>query len=269
MHTCLYIFVHVCVCLCMCVCIKMCVCMYTPIKTNLKLYICLQVIAHWSSPAPELKLLPAKLIPVVQNICSQQCVDPKELSAIHTHSSGLGKLILYDKTFQAGNRGTSEAGNGCVSLCDKTVALLKTVLQKAQAGLTGKSTVTTKPRQSNWQPTEDMIRTGTFAPSHPVFRSLPFFKYDYLNRQQVERYARNKEEALKSIYAERAAISQRLGSTCNKHKTRQNVLSSGVFTILCNNCGLIEYFELMCKPESPATPARALFHRKWRPNDHS
>ena len=61
--------------------------------------------------------------------------------------------------------------------------------------------------------------------------------------------------------------SQRMGSTCQKHKTRQTVLSSGVFTMICNKCGVIEYFELMCQPESPATPARALFHRSWRPAD--
>jgi hypothetical protein len=58
-----------------------------------------------------------------------------------------------------------------------------------------------------------------------------------------------------------------MGATCKKYKTKKTALSSGVFTIFCNRCGVCEYFELMCTPESPATPGKALFHRVWRKAD--
>ena len=231
----------------------------------------MQVIAHWSSPAPELKLLPAKVIPVVERVCMSGCISLDDHNIILTHSAGLVRLIQYDEVVQQrkGNGLGQSLGAEHASrpVSAELLALLKVMLQKARAGLTGKSRVTTVPWSTSLQPMEDMLRTGTYAPHHPVFRSLPFFKYDYLNKQQVERYALNKEEELRNMRAERTALSQRMGSTCNKLKTKQKVLSSGVFTILCNRCGIIEYFELMCQPESPATPARALFHRIWRPAD--
>lgn len=219
----------------------------------------MQVISHWSTPAPELKLLPAKLIPTIEKLCETAVLTPEDQCAIITHSVCLSKLIQHGQS--------SSACLGGVKLSPQLTSLLRVVVQKAKAGLSGKSKVSTQPWKSTQQPFEEMVCTGTYGPSHPVFRQMPFFRYDYLNKQQVARYARNKDKELQQLKDELKDQAQRMGSTCKKYKTRQTVLTSGIFTILCNRCGIIEYFELMCKSESPATPARALFHRAWRSAD--
>lgn len=222
-----------------------------------------QVLGHWSTSAPELKLLPGKLLPMVQDICATSVITPAQHCKILTHSLCLAKLIQHDK-YQPQVLGLNAQN---ITLSDNLTALLRVICVKAKAGLSGKSKVTTKPWKSPYQPFEEMVCTATYGPAHPVTQCLPFFKYDYQNKQQVVRYAINKNKELEELNQELKDQSQRMGGTCKKYKTRQTVLSSGIFTMLCNRCGIIEYFELMCKPESPAVPARALFHRTWRGAD--
>lgn len=150
---------------------------------------------------------------------------------------------------------------------ENLLLLLNVMLTKARASLAGKSSVVTEPWVCDMPPFENMLRTGAWAPMHPAFRRLPYFTYDHQNRQQVLRYAKNKQEELAHMRSELSKQSVRMGATCNKYKTKKTSLTSGVFTIFCNRCGIIEYFELMCTPESPATPARAFFHRVWRDAD--
>ena len=156
-----------------------------------------------------------------------------------------------------------QAASGALPLSSHTVALLNVMLRKSRACVDGKTPIVPRPWQSTQMPFKDM----PFGPDHPAVRRLPFFKYDHVCKQGRQRYAKNRDKELDDTDSWLREQSQRMGSTCQKHKTRQTVLSSGVFTMICNKCGVIEYFELMCQPESPATPARALFHRSWRPAD--
>ena len=233
------------------VCVCVCLCMYAYS----------QVIGHWSSPAPELKLLPAKLIPTVEKIVEKSLLTPEHTSLISQHSQGLFNLFRHDIQ----RLGTQHASSEKVST--RLVQLLTVMLSKAKAGLVAKTTVVTEPWMCDMPPFENMLRTASYGPSHPVFRRLPFFKYDYYNKQQVARYAKNRQAELEGMQSELSKQSVRMGATCNKYKTKKTSLTSGVFTIFCNRCGIIEYFELMCQPESPATPARALLHRVWRESD--
>jgi len=222
-----------------------------------------QVVGHWATCAPELKLLPANLITCVQSICQASSITPAEHTLIVTHSTCLGKLIQHGTCTEQ----TLDTQSGAKSLSQRLVALLKVMIQKSQACLTGKTPIIPRDWHSTQMPFEEMVCSGTFGPAHPACCCLPFFKYDYECKQEVERYAKNRAQELSDLDQVLREQSQRMGSTCQKHKTKQTVLSSGVFTILCNRCGVIEYFELMCQPESPATPARAIFHRAWRPSD--
>jgi len=219
-----------------------------------------QVIGHWATPAPELKLLPANLFPCLEDIIKASSITPTQLSLILTHSMCLAKLLQHCTPGM-------QAASGALPLSSHTVALLNVMLRKSRACVDGKTPIVPRPWQSTQMPFKDMLCTGTFGPDHPAVRRLPFFKYDHVCKQGRQRYAKNRDKELDDTDSWLREQSQRMGSTCQKHKTRQTALSSGVFTMICNRCGMIEYFELMCQPESPATPARALFHRSWRPAD--
>ena len=221
----------------------------------------MQVIGHWSSPAPELKLLPAKLIPVIDDVVKTSELKPEQNLLICQHSQGLFSLFKRD------NHGLQDEQKTTVEVSAPLVNLLNVMLSKARAGLKGRNPVVTQPWLCEMPPTENMLRTASYGPHHPVFRKLPYFKYDYYNKQQVVRYAKNKQKGLVKMRKELSRQSVRMGATCNKYKSKNTSLTSGVFTIFCNRCRIIEYFELMCQPESPATPARAFFHRVWRDAD--
>ena len=220
-----------------------------------------QVIGHWSSPAPELKLLPAKIISVVEQIVQTSVLTPSQNTLICQHSEGLYNLLMHDNQVLETQQATP------ATLSPPLVKLLTVMLSKANAGLTGRNPVVTHPWSSDMPPFEDMIRTASYGPCHPVFRVLPYFAYDHNNKQQVIRYAKNRRGELEKMRSELSRQLMCMGATCNKHKTKEMLLTSGVFTIFCNRCAIIEYFELMCQPGSPATPARALFHRVWRSAD--
>jgi hypothetical protein len=216
------------------------------------------VIGHWSTPAPELKLLPAKLFPVIHDVIATRVLSPGAHHKIVQHSEGLHKLFKHAKPNLDAQ--TQE-------LPSNFLDLLGVILLKAQAALKGESHVHTVFYKSELQPMEEMLTTGTFGPDHPAFQRLPFFKYDYECKRDCAYDAKVRDRERKQHQAEMDAQSMRMGATCKKYKTKKTSLSSGVFTIFCNRCGVCEYFELMCSPESPATPGKALFHRVWRKAD--
>ena len=220
-----------------------------------------QIIGHWSSPAPELKLLPAQLIPVAQDIVETHMVRPQDVPLICQHSRGFFLLLAHDQ------KALELEISSPVAVSQSLVSLLTVMISKSKAGLTGKDQVVTRPWSCGMPPFEEMLRTASYGPCHPVFRQLPYFMYDHLNKQQVIRYAKNRQIELQQLRLSLAKQSVRMGTTCNKFKTKNTSLTSGVFTIFCNSCSILEYFELMCRAESPATPARALFHRVWRDVD--
>ena len=113
------------------------------------------------SPAPELKLLPAKLLPVVQGV-----VDTGKLTAaahrqILQHSLGLHMLIKHAKP-----QVDASIQQADIHLPEHLLQVLNVILRKSRSALTGQSTVPTVPWKSAQRPMEGMIKTGAFGPPH-------------------------------------------------------------------------------------------------------
>ena len=117
-----------------------------------------------------------------------------------------------------------------------------------------------------------MIKTGIYAPTHPVIRTFPYFRQDYLSN--MSRTSRRNKETNKQNDAREEAMhllrvqSERMGATCNKYKAKHRALTPGLFTVFCGSCGVCEAVELMPSFESPATAFRMFAHRAWRSDDY-
>jgi hypothetical protein len=229
----------------------------------------LRVLAHWGCPDPELKFLSPPVFKVVQRIIDADGrFSQHDLPPIALYADGLHSLIIYDARV---NPHLAEEGK----LSSEMVSLLKASLRIAQSSLQSKSFVEGKPvtqpfdRKSHFRSDfEEMVKTGIFAPTHPVMRTFPYFRQDYLSSMSSTRrrnkQSQERDEALHLLRVQ----SERMGATCNKYKTRQRALTPGLFTVFCGSCGVCEAVELMPVFESPVTAFRMFAHRAWRADDY-
>jgi hypothetical protein len=205
----------------------------------------------------------------VQRIIDQQGqLSQNDLQPIALYADGLHSLVVYDRLV---NPLLAEQGK----LSSELLSLLKTSLRIAQSSLRSKSFVqgqpVTKPfdRKSHFQTDfEEMVKTGIYAPTHPVMRTFPYFRQDYLaGMSQTRRTKKQSVEREEAVHLLRVQ-SERMGATCNKYKARQRALTPGLFTVFCGSCGVCEAVELMPAFESPVTAFRMFAHRAWRADDY-
>jgi hypothetical protein len=166
-----------------------------------------------------------------------------------------------------------KAGKGQISIRLKN--LLELSLRVAQAGLRGqpdKPGCVSKPWDGgDMTEFERFIRTGTWAPQHPVIRTLSPFRYDYLNEMARTRQDKNTDAAQSKVRVEALKVldeqAKSLGTSCTKFRTSHRALTPGLFTVFCAGCGVCECLEMMDHSECPLVPFRELAHRAWRPAD--
>jgi hypothetical protein len=172
----------------------------------------------------------------------------QDMESIVMFGDALHDLIVYDCVE---NQHSDVVQEGKVSR--DLVALLKLCLRVARASL--RSTSRVESGQSVTQPFdrrlhyrndfEEFIRTGVYAPSHPVIRTFPYFRQDYLAHMDSSRRRKAGQEQKCEAAEILRKQSERMGQTCNKYKTRQRALTPGLFTVFCGGCGVCEAFEMM------------------------
>jgi len=114
---------------------------------------------------------------------------------------------------------------------------------------------------------DQFVRTCTFAPTHPVLRTLPYFKQDYIAQMSGSSRRKTKKNETKAAREELRRQSEMMGQTCNKYKTKQRALTPGMFTVFCGGCGVCVAFEMMPIFESPVTAFKTFLHRAWTIED--
>ena len=219
------------------------------------------VLAHWGCPDPEIKLVPPNVFEEVSRIIREKSASQQDLQKISVYSCGLHDLIVHD-------RATHKVVASKGQLSSQLLALLQSSLSKARNSLeTGAGC--TAPYSTPLSDFEEMVRTGSYFPNHPVIRTFPWFMYDFNNRiaknkRDEEHYKNAKLQAKQELHNELGEM----GHTCNKHKTSQRSLTPGIFTVFCGGCGVCEGFEMMPVAESPLTAFHVFANRAWHSNDH-
>lgn len=233
-----------------------------------------RVLAHWGCPDPELKFIPPPVFKIVQDIIDREGLysSPTETGTemvhrISMYADGLHSLIMYDNRVHPDLAQEGKLSPALVALLQRSLGIARSSL-KANSYVQGESV--TKPYISIFATAfEEMVRTGIYAPCHPVMRTFPYFRQDYLAGMSQSRRT-NKQSSAK-LEAQRLLReqSQRMGATCNKYKTKQRALTPGLFTVFCGRCCVCEAVELMPRFESPITAFRMFAHRAWRTDDHA
>lgn len=225
------------------------------------------VLGHWASPAPEIIMTTVKSMPIVHAMVTERNVpSSRDLAILMDSSGGIVDLLDHDRTC------SREKGKISVQLQN----LLKVSLRVAQAGLKGegfKSVPWAWVGEYAWTEFEQMVRTGTYAPSHPVIRRIPMFHQDYLLEMARKRPPSKRvqeligaKKAANEELIEQAAVS---GASCTKFlDNMKRALTPGIFTIFCASCGTCEAFELMDHCESTRTPFELFMYRAWLPAEH-
>jgi len=217
----------------------------------------LPLLKHWSSTAPESLALPVELVPLLRDIITADdpVLQPAQCAQIQRWSRAVYDLLLVRVTGvehpPADTTGYHIDPAVAALLSEMCTLTLKCF--EAESG-----DMETRP----WPPRdhvavhefEEMIRTASYAPQHPVIRQLPHFRYDRVNAAARRRRC---TAALSERDAEFHALlrmSQSMGVTCNKYKDRASSrISPGLFTVFCAGCCVCVAFELMACVESPQT----------------
>ena len=226
----------------------------------------LPVLFHWSTPAPELVLLPVRVIPAVSALLTSKRlgaeIDPVYISS---HAPGIHRLLKCDicwSTIGTDNTPTlSTAGENLLA------RMLRVCLQSMQGSVNAATRPYTNPFDN---PFHDMIHTCSWAPHHPVVRLLPEFRRDRENFLSTTRRHMQEDDswtqAATTTLRQEAVVK---GVTCNKYKERRGQhLTPGLFTVFCARCRVCVAFQLMKHVESPETPWRFFAHRRWTDADH-
>lgn len=180
-----------------------------------------KVLAHWSCAVPEIKLIPPPLIEIVEKVIATKEIAPEARKHISLYSTTLNSLFVFDRETQASNQGASGSSRlQDEKISDMLAALLKQSLDLTKLILTPQNHLNTQFYESKSKPFDEMVRTGVWAPKHPVFRKLPYFHSDYLNNQANSRYKAKKDSEREECLAALRKLSNSLGTTCNKHKTK-------------------------------------------------
>lgn len=243
---------------------------YTLVDSDVDYKLIRSVIAHWGCPDPELKLIPPPVFRAVQTIIDADGqYDAVLMQPINLYADGLHSLIEYDVRMHPL---LAEGGK----LSSQLASLLRRSLGIAQSSIRDKSKRrelddVTKPfdRSLHFETDfEEFVRTGTYSPAHPVMRTFPFFRQDYLGLMAQNRRTSKRAAARAEAQQLLRVQSEKMGATCNKYKARTSALTPGLFTVFCGSCGVCEYVELMPRFESPVTAFRVFAHRAWRGDDH-
>lgn len=232
----------------------------------------LPILTHWSSQASEIKLIPPPVFDKVTDLINTRLVNSLPISKIDIglYGDALHLLLMHDQWERVGD---STADNSSKEKISQHLSeLLSRSMELCRASIACKSgPVVSLAWESEWTEFEEMVRTGVYAPHHPVIRRLPYFRQDRIaERSKVRTRAaadqqRRQEDAEVLDYL--TSQSGTVGVTCNKYKTKHRALTPGIFTVFCAGCGMCEAFEIMMCAESPLTPFRMFAHRAWRKSD--
>lgn len=225
---------------------------------------------HWASGAPELILIPKRLFTAIEDVIKTCHVSKSSSEQIAMHSDLLIRL------FKLPISKIEDDGRERVS--DELSALLTFSLQRARNCLmavggtaacsairlekTGASTPWTNPFiDAN----DEFLRTGIWASlDHPVIRKFDFeFRQDLLAERSKKSSRRDASREEQILLEQLMMECERMGTLCNKYKSKQRSLSPGLFTVYCGGCGICELFELLPEAESPVTVFRTFVHRAW------
>jgi len=189
--------------------------------------------------------------------------EAKDMEKLNIYGDGLFALIKHDGKLHPVPRAA-----GMISADMLRLLTVSFSLAKACGVSDGTAAPLGKFRYSDMAPFEEMVRTGSFAGAeHPIIRTLPFFRQDYLLQQAAKRTGVKKNAERDEAMRELSEQTLKLGATCHKYKTRYRALTPGLFTVFCAGCGMCEAFELMPCAESPLTAFRMFAHRAWTPTD--
>jgi hypothetical protein len=221
------------------------------------------VLVHWGCPDPEIKLVPPIVFAEVVKIIRTKCVSKLELDKISVYADGVHALLKHDKSTNP-----HLAAQGRVS--DALVALLTRCISIASSSLCVNQSVTKQYVSPFTTPFEEMVKTGSYFPNHPVIRTFPWFLYDFNNSMAKTK----RQEALFMKLKDQAEIElkeelDQMGHTCNKYKSSQRALTPGIFTVFCGGCGVCEGFEIMPVAESPLTAFHVFANRSWNSHDET
>jgi hypothetical protein len=231
-----------------------------------------RVLAHWGCPDPELKFIPPPIFKIVQDIIDHAGLyspptDTEMVHRISMYADGLHSLILYDNRMHPNLAQEGKLSPALVALLQRSLNIARSSLE-AKSYVQGKSV--TKPYINTFTTAfEEMVRTGIYAPCHPVMRTFPYFRQDYLAGMSQSRRTNKQSSAKAEAQRLLREQSQRMGATCNKYKTKQGALTPGLFTVFCGRCCVCEAVELMPRFESPVTAFKMFAHRAWRTDDHA
>ena len=219
----------------------------------------------WSSTAPETVIIPAPLIPVVDRmLAAPDGLATEDLAAVSHCSQILFNLFQFcSKTSPVGHSAEhmdTDQDHHVMEIVPCLRALLMEMLTMCKMCFKsehGQPQTQAWPRHQGLPPVsafEDMVRTAAFYPGYPVFRTLPFWKHDYLNLMALHRRQANKNRELAEDMQELNELSKLRGVTCNKYKDHLSKrVTPGLFTAFCCGCSMCVGFELMDDVESPKT----------------
>jgi hypothetical protein len=216
----------------------------------------------FSDPAPDTPLA------VQEIISTRKRPSGEQQKSIGLYGEGVTALLKLDAV-----QFPKVAGEGKISRRLKDLLALS--LRVAEAGLRGQPGLpgcVSKPWDGGGMTEfERFIRTGTWAPQHPVIRTLPPFRYDYNCEMARARKDKNIDAAQSKVRVEALKVldeqAKSLGTSCTKFRTSHRALTPGLFTVFCAGCGVCECLEMMDHSECPLVPFRELAHRAWRPAD--
>lgn len=229
------------------------------------------VIAHWGCADPELRLIPPSVFFEVEQLVASSSIAElgKSLSTIELYADGLHMLMKYDSNINPGLACQGMISPNLATLLTRSLAVAKQGLKAVTSDL-DKECIT-KPYENPFQGKEfeEMARTGSWFPKHPVIRLFPWFWYDNVAMEgrlarKLTKETQHKEEVLK----QRKEDAESYGITCRKHTCSNHGLVPGMFTVFCGGCGACEGFEIMPIAESPATAFQIFTQRAWVDADY-
>jgi hypothetical protein len=217
----------------------------------------LPLLKHWSSTAPESLALPAMLVPLLREIMAEEvpALQPAQSAQIQRWSRVVYDLLLLRLTDvdHAHADATGYRIDPAVAALLSVMCTLTLKCFEAESG-----DLETRP----WPPRdhaalhefEEMVRTASYAPQHPVIRQLPYFRYDRMNAASRHRRRAAAVQQDDLEFHDLMDISQSIGVTCNKYRDRASSrISPGLFTVFYAGCCVCVAFELMACVESPQT----------------
>ena len=132
------------------------------------------VLKHWACPDPEIKLMSPSVFHEVNNIIKNRAFSLEDMHKINVYAPGVHSLIVFD-----GINNSALSANRQIS--DELVDLLRMSLRLSYNSLCVDKGVTRQYVSPYVCLFEEMVKTGSYFPKHPVIRTFPLFLYDFNN----------------------------------------------------------------------------------------